>query len=129
MIELTYDQAVAELQKAVELKGADHVVQCSIFDNGLPNGKKVPMCIVGQVIYQLVGDEVFQNVKAGYVTGPLESVGITADGRATILLTEVQAYQDGAVQPTNYEGSDWEMYGESQPWGDAVEYALKEATR
>lgn len=129
MIELTYDQAVAELQKAVELKGADHVVQCSIFDNGMPNGKKVPMCIVGQVIYQLVGDEAFQNIKAGYVRGPLESVGITANTRTTRLLTEVQAYQDGAVQPASYEGSAWDMYGEPQPWGDAVEYALKEATR
>lgn len=126
---LTYDEAVEQLHLAVKLKGEDHVAErCFIFEGG-QNAvgdyterredwvtPKTPMCIVGQVIYQLVGHETFQYVSGGFVAGPLASVLIQAEPRTVSLLEEAQRYQDGGAG----------TYNAKQPWGKAVEFAIKE---
>lgn len=115
---LTYDEAVEQLHLAVKLKGEDHrAAECEIYDaqHFQFSQEKTPVCIVGQVLYQLVGHKEFQNVKQGTVRHPLESLNIAANSDALDVLDRAQKYQDGAI---TFDGNE--------PWGKAVEFAIKE---
>lgn len=104
---LTYERALHELNVAVVLKGADHTAkECIISD---ARGK--PVCIVGQVLWQ-IDPEKFEEVKPGGAIGvPLMSMGIDAEESAYELLLRAQMYQDLQVE------------GSTGRWGAAVKYA------
>lgn len=111
--------AIAALERVVKLKGEDYIAErCEIFnssdaDRGLP---KTPVCIVGYVLHDLVGDGKFQSVEGGYVDQPAASVGVKLTPAAEDILRAAQVYQDGANH--GYV---------AQPWGDALAYAKEAA--
>lgn len=109
MIKVDKERAIEELHKAVAVKGAGHVAnECIISRDG------EPVCIVGQVFYQIVGDEKFRAVgPQGRVRLPAYCLGVELTGDAELVLQHAQDYQDGG-----HSG------GVSQPWGEAVDYAI-----
>lgn len=108
--ELTRAQALALLEKAVESRGADTVVDsCSIYDYDSVVRTKLPSCIVGQAIFELVGAKRFQQVDDGTVLGPLKSVRVYPDEQATLILVAAQTLQDGGLR-----------------WGDVVQQVKAE---
>lgn len=111
MITIDKERAIEELHKAVEAKGADHVAdECVISRDG------EPICIVGQVLYQIVGDEKFRAVKPKGIVGlPARSLGVELTEGAYSVLQAAQDYQDGRLS---------HIYGDTRQWGDAVEYAI-----
>lgn len=125
-MKLTYARAVKELEKAVEIRGADYISpECEIYVGNLnefvlPVVEKLPQCIVGQVIYQIVGHEKFQEVSGGLVETPLASVGIATDNRAYELLRIAQEIQDSYV-----DDNDPSLL--KNTWGTAVQTAKERA--
>ena len=131
---LTYEQALAELERLVEEKGADFVYQSPalVWDyaeneegdeertgwhlgepsdsngdciNWLPDG--TPSCIVGHLIRHLFPDvEPTCEVMDDGPERTLKMMGITADHDTLLLLYTVQCSQDNGAT-----------------WGDAVEKA------
>ena len=111
LIEVDFDRAVSELHKSVELKGADHVVSECVIYRAVLDGEegivdKTPVCIVGQVLYQ-IAPERFMDVGHGAVAQPASSVGISLSREAYKLLSDAQAIQDNQI-----------------PWGRTVKQAL-----
>ena len=109
---LTYDQALASLQKAVEDRGADFVYPaewlspagaCLNFD---PNTGE-PRCIAGYV-YHLNGKEYEQGWTSSTVSSLSLAGKLVADERTVTLLTYAQCAQD-----------------DHKTWGEALEIALQ----
>lgn len=114
MEKLTYKQALKAVEAAVEVRGEDHVARvCEIFDayEYDTTGNKLPVCIVGQALYELVGEAKFQQVEGGFVEAPAVSVGLNPTEKAEAFLSAAQAVQDNR-----------------QPWGTALKRA-KEAVK
>lgn len=139
-ITLTKQVVLEQLEKAVAERGADYISpECTIFERDSDGAHKVPVCIVGQVIYQLVGDEEFQDIKGGMVINPLHSVNIDYDlefsddpyaepeeekfeayysyGSPINILKQAQDYQDGNVRLDGHNP----VNGERPEWGKVVE--------
>lgn len=117
--ELTYEDAVLGLKRAIELKGADYVYErvkvstgdvtvplCVNWDNGQPS------CIVGHVLVNEMGvdpdDPAAQASQAQSAAGTLVFLDIKADERTQSLLGLAQIAQDRGT-----------------PWGEAVESAIE----
>lgn len=98
--EITMDEAVSLLRRAVEEKGADHTESCVYFAE-----PGVPRCIVGHVLHYLGVEKTTE--------GPFAPMAIwehfpdTTDPVVTVL-RKAQAHQDNGGR-----------------WGDALEAALR----
>lgn len=123
---LDKNAVVQTLKKVIAEVGPEHVAEdCVIFvvardeDDNVVDGTKVPSCVVGQFIYEVVGEEEFQNVVGGFVDDPLASVGIKVDREGYQILREAQLFQDGASTDVHDErfpeDSDTETL--SRAWG------------
>jgi hypothetical protein len=119
-VEITLDEAKTFLADAVKKKGAEHVYKlvenpdsggetCAYFDPKT----KAPSCIVGHVLDRkgITHDTLFARERNLYtdVEGLIDAEIIRVDNETHALLSIAQAKQD-----------------DHQPWGKAVEAALKE---
>lgn len=141
VVTINYSTVKRLLHEAVRLKGANHVQGLCVYgvrevekwdgdgkvevEAGVGDEKKAtrPGCIVGVVLWNLLGPEAFQKaiVEEGLNGNTFDNVyanvpGYTFTPRAVRVLTMAQRLQDG-------RGSVEPLSG-NLPWGQAVEVAL-----
>jgi hypothetical protein len=117
-IEITYDQAVDLLKRAVAEKGADYVYSKMGLNDAANVGPRCvytidsdPSCIVGHVLVWSGVDPhaIPEGTVCRYL---LDKVGVSVNNKTLDLLREAQAYQDGG-----------------RPWGESVDHAIRLTSR